>query len=218
MKNIKVVLADVVRTPWGKPNGGLEKFMSSDLAAQALKKLLGRTGVEPNAIDQVVFGQAHPSTMPNNIGHYAWLKAKFPVEVPSYTVQSNTASALQAVRNAYYLIATGNEIIVIAGGADSYSAAPFVMRDVRNHFYSHNRVIIDSLDEAERCTQPVPMSRLEQYQKTYAAQPNAEARSFEQRAARRPGGLHRFAVSRLLASPMLIAKKARLYVPRTNGS
>ena len=82
MENEKVVIVDVVRTPWGKPGGSLEKFISSDLAAAALKKLLARTGIAPSTVDQVVFGQAHPSTMPNNIGHYAWLKAELPVEVP----------------------------------------------------------------------------------------------------------------------------------------
>lgn len=178
MENIKVVIADIARTPWGKPNGSMEKLTSSDLAAAVLKKLLERTGVAADVVDQVVFGQAHPSTMPNNIGHYAWLKAELPVEVPGYTVQSNTASALQAVRSAFYLIASGNEQVVIAGGADSYSAAPFVMRDVRNHFHSQDRVIIDSLDEAERCTQPVQMSRLAQYQKVHPAQQSAQAKAF----------------------------------------
>ena len=130
----KVVITQAARTPWGVPGGTLEPLMSSDMAAPMLKALLERGGVEPTDVDQVIFGQAHPSTMPNNIGHYAWLKAELPVEVPGHTVQINTASALQAVRSAYYLIATGNEQICIAGGADSYSAAPFVMRDVRNHF------------------------------------------------------------------------------------
>jgi acetyl-CoA acetyltransferase len=59
MENEKVVIVDVVRTPWGKPGGSLEKFMSSDLAAATLKKLLARTGIAPSTVDQVVFGQAH---------------------------------------------------------------------------------------------------------------------------------------------------------------
>ncbi len=164
MENKKVLIADIVRTPWGKPNGSMERFMSSDLGAAVLKKLLERTKVEAAAVDQVVFGQAHPSTMPNNIGHYAWLKAELPVEVPGYTVQSNTASALQAVRNAYYLIASGNEEICIAGGADSYSAAPFPMRDVRNHFFPADRLVIDTIEEAEISTQPVPATRKQQYE------------------------------------------------------
>ena len=170
MNSKRVIIADIVRTPWGKPNGSMEKFMSSDISAAALKKLLERTNVEASAVDQVVFGQAHPSTMPNNIGHYAWLKAELPVEVPGYTVQSNTASALQALRSAYYLIASGNEELVIAGGADSYSAAPFAMRDVRNHFYPQHRVVIDTLEEAERCTQPVPATRREQYETAHGTE------------------------------------------------
>lgn len=178
MSGRKVVIADVVRTPWGKPNGSLEKFMSSDLGAAALKKLLARTNLEPEAVGQVVFGQAHPSTMPNNIGHYAWLKAELPVEIPGYTVQSNTASALQALRNAYYLIASGNEEICIAGGADSYSAAPYAMRDVRNHFYPQDRRIIDTIEEAECCTQPVSATRMQQYEAAYGTAFSQRAKDF----------------------------------------
>ena len=160
----KVVIADSVRTAWGKPGGGLAPFLPSDFSAELLKKLLERTGVEAAAVDQVVFGQAHPSTMPNNLGHYAWLKAELPVEVPGYTVQSCSGSALQALRNCYYLIATGNESICIAGGADSYSTAPFALRDVRNHFYPQHRTFIDTIEEAELYTQPEPMSRQAQYE------------------------------------------------------
>ena len=75
----KVIIADSVRTAWGKPGAGLAPFISSDFSAKVLTELLARTGVDANAVDQVVFGQAHPSTMPNNIGHYAWLKAELPV-------------------------------------------------------------------------------------------------------------------------------------------
>lgn len=173
-----VVIVDVVRTPWGKPGGSMEKFMSSDLGAAVLKKLLARSNLEPEAVGQVVFGQAHPSTMPNNIGHYAWLKAELPVEVPGYTVQSNTGSALQALRNAYYLIASGNEEICIAGGADSYSAAPFAMRDVRNHFYEKDRRIIDTIVEAECCTQPVPATRMQQYEAAYGTAFSQRSKDF----------------------------------------
>ena len=171
----KVVIADSVRTAWGKPGAGLAPFMSSDFSAKLLNELLARTGVEAAAVDQVVFGQAHPSTMPNNIGHYAWLKAGLPVEVPGYTVQSYSGSALQALRNCYYLIATGNESICVAGGADSYSAAPFVLRDVRNHFYPQHRTFIDSIEEAELYTQPEPMGRQEQYELAHGETVSAEA-------------------------------------------
>lgn len=178
MEMKKVVIADSVRTAWCKPGGRLASFMTSDFSATLLKALLERTGVEPTAVDQVVFGQAHPSTMPNNIGHYAWLKAELPVEVPGYTVQSVSSSALQALRNCYYLIATGNESICVAGGADSYSAAPFVLRDARNHFYPQHRTFIDSIEEAELCTQPEAMSRLEQYELVHGKSISTEAAEY----------------------------------------
>lgn len=171
----KVIIADSVRTAWAKPGAGLAPFISSDFSAKLLTELLSRTGVGANAVDQVVFGQAHPSTMPNNIGHYAWLKAELPVEVPGYTVQSCSGSALQALRNCYYLIATGNESICVAGGADSYSAAPFVLRDARNHFYPQHRTFIDSIEEAEQYTQPQPMSRQAQYELAHGKELSAEA-------------------------------------------
>ena len=68
---------------------------------------------------------------------------------------------MQALRSAYYLIATGNEEAVIAGGADSFSAAPFVLRDVRYSFNEKNRVIYDTVTEGEMWTQPDPILREE---------------------------------------------------------
>ncbi len=174
----RVIIADSVRTAWGKPGGGLATFISSDISANLLCELIARTGVEPAAVDQVVFGQAHPSTMPSNIAHYAWLKAELPVEVPGYTVQSCSGSALQALRSCYYLIATGNEDICVAGGADSYSAAPFVLRDVRNHFHPEHRTFIDSIEEAEQYTQPSPMSREKQYELAHGKGMSDEAMAF----------------------------------------
>ncbi|MBQ5954278.1 MAG: thiolase family protein [Lachnospiraceae bacterium] len=173
MDKQRVFVTSVVRTPLGAPGKGLDRFMSSDLAAKAILRLLEKNSLDPLAVDQVVFGQSLPSTMPNNIGHFAWLKAQLPVDVPGYTVQSNADSGLQALRNAYNLIASGNEQIVLAGGADSYSAAPFVMRDVRLHFYPQDRIVIDSLDEAECCTQPEPMSRKEQFEKAHGEESEA---------------------------------------------
>ena len=179
MKEQRVFVTDVVRTALGAPGKGLDRFMSSDLAAKAILRLLEKNALDPLAVDQVVFGQSLPSTMPNNIGHFAWLKAELPVDVPGYTVHSNADSGLQALRNAYNLVATGNEGVVLAGGADSYSAAPFVMRDVRLHFFPQDRIVIDSLDEAECCTQPEPMSRKEQFEKAHGEESEA-AKAFRE--------------------------------------
>lgn len=174
----KVYLVETVRTPWGKGRA-MEKLLSSDLAAAALLKLLERSGLKGEDVDQVIFGQEMPTTYPNNIGHYAWLKALLPVEVPGYTVQCNTASGLQALRSAYYLIASGNESCCVAGGADSYSSAPFVMRDVRNHFYEKDRLVLDTIVEADTCTQPQHMSSAERYHFMHGEGRSAEADAFQ---------------------------------------
>ena len=210
----KVVIADAVRTPWGKPCGSLEPLMSSDMSAPLLKALLERTGVEATTVDQVVFGQGHPSTYPNNIGHYAWLKAELPVEVPGHTVQCNTASALQALRSAYYLIASGNEEVVIAGGADSYSAAPFALRDVRNHFYPQHRVIIDTLEEAEQCTQPQRMSRLEQYEKAYGPTPSEKAEEYKDASVARAQAYAQTCSGQIVPQSYTVRKKGEIIVDK----
>ena len=214
MKEQRVFVADIVRTPLGCPGKSLERFMSSDLAARAILRLLDRTGLEPLAVDQVVFGQSLPSTMPNNIGHYAWLKAELPVDVPGYTVQSNADSGLQALRNAYNLIATGNEQIVMAGGADSYSAAPFVMRDTRLHFYPQDRIVIDSLDEAECCTQPEPMSRKEQFEKAHGTEPCEKAAAFREKAKEKAAALEALLGDALVPMSYVDRKKGEIVIDR----
>ncbi len=178
MTEQKVYLIDTVRTAWGKGRT-MEKLLSSDLAAAALKKLLERSGVSGEDVDQVVFGQEMPTTYPNNIGHYSWLKAGLPEKVPGYTVQSNYASGAQALRNAYYLVASGNEQCCVAGGADSYSAAPFAMRDVRNHFFKKDRMVRDTIEEADCFTQPEPMSSEERYRLSHGETVSAEAKAFQ---------------------------------------
>lgn len=178
MNEQRVYLIDTVRTAWGKGRT-MEKLISSDLAAAALKKLLERSGVSGENVDQVVFGQEMPTTYPNNIGHYSWLKAGLPEKVPGYTVQSNYASGAQALRNAYYLIASGNEQCCVAGGADSYSAAPFAMRDVRNHFFRKDRMVHDTIEEADCYTQPESMSSEERYRLNHGESVSAEAKAFQ---------------------------------------
>lgn len=167
MSERKVVLVDAVRTPWGKMNGSLSKLDSADLAAALLTALAERTQVDKEKIDHIIFGQSHPSTSPNNMGHYASLLARFPESIPGYTVHSNTASGLQAMRSAYYLIASGNEKFCIAGGTDSYTHAPFAIRDARKSFPESSRMIIDTVDEAEYSTQPEKMNHAERYAKVY---------------------------------------------------
>lgn len=157
----RAAIIDIIRTPWGIPGGAMAKLKSHDLAATVLSALSARNGTIPDGLDHIIFGQALPSTFPSNIARYASLLLRWPENIPAYTVQSNCASGMQALRSAYYLIASGNADVIIAGGADSFSAAPFVMRDVRFSFNESNRVIYDTITESEVWTQPTPMTREE---------------------------------------------------------
>lgn len=163
----KVVLIDAVRTPYGKMGGALNRLDSADLASALLKAMAQRNHVDLERIGHIVFGQSHPSTSPNNMGHYASLLARYPESIPGYTVHSNCASGLQALRSTYYMIASGAEDFCIAGGTDSYSFAPFAIRDARVSFPESSRVITDTIEEAEKFTQPKPMSRAERYETVY---------------------------------------------------
>lgn len=187
MDNKKVVITAFARTPWCRPGGRLERFMASDLVAQILPSVMERSGIRGEEVDQTIFGQSRPTTMPSNLGHYAWLQARLPEEVPGYTVQSISGSALQAIRNAYYLIASSNAEICVAGGADSYSAAPFVIRNARNHFTEADRVIIDTLKEAEECTQSEPLSRIAVYEEMYPVADEEQSAAYRKTDMERAG-------------------------------
>lgn len=159
-----VVLTDAVRTPFGAPGGSLNRLASHDLAAAALAALARRSPFLPDALEHVVMGQAMPTTMPSNIARYAPLMLRWPESIPALTVNMGDASGMQALRSAYYMISGGQARAAIAGGADSFSAMPFVMRDVRFGFEPQNRVIHDTVCESETRTQPEPLTRADKAQ------------------------------------------------------
>lgn len=212
MDEKKAVIVDIVRTPWGREFSSMDKLDAGDLASAVLMALTNRAGFAPEEVGQVIFGQGHPTTYPGNIGHFAWLKAKLPVCVPGYTVQGITASALQAARNAYYLVATGNEDTCIAGGVDSYSAAPFVMRDVRNHFDKKNRVVLDTLEETECCTQPEHISRAELYFKTHPTEVSENAKTYRAESRKNAEAYVERNLTRIIPVSYTVRKKGEITV------
>ena len=90
-----------------------------------------RAGVEPASVDEVVIGQTKQSADAANLARVAALKAGFPVEVPAYTVMRQCGSGLQAVGNALQAIRAGDAEIVVAGGVESMSLAPYYLRGAR---------------------------------------------------------------------------------------
>lgn len=123
----EVVVVDAVRTPIGRYGGVLAGVRPDDLAAGVISALLARTGIEPAAIEDVFFGAANQSGEDNrNVARMASLLAGLPVEVPGVTLNRLCGSSLQAIISAAQAIAWGDGEVMIAGGVESMSRAPFV--------------------------------------------------------------------------------------------
>jgi 3-oxoadipyl-CoA thiolase len=119
-------LVDAVRTPIAKYKGGLSTVRPDDLAAHVLGALLTRTPALAEKIDQVVFGATNQAGEDNrNVGRMAGLIAGLPFEVPGMTVNRLCGSGLEAVADAVRRVWTGDADVVVAGGVESMTRAPF---------------------------------------------------------------------------------------------
>src|SRR5437762_11307458 len=122
-------ICDAVRTPFGRYGGTLASIRTDDLAAIPIRALVGRNaGVDWNALDDVVYGCANQAGEDNrNVGRMALLLAGLPKEVPGATVNRLCGSSMDAVAIASRAIKSGEADLVIAGGVESMSRAPFVI-------------------------------------------------------------------------------------------
>ena len=122
-------ICDAIRTPFGRYGGSLASIRCDDLAAIPIAALMTRNAtVDWAALDDVIFGCANQAGEDNrNVARMALLLAGLPKEVPGYTVNRLCASSMEAVASAARLIKSGEADLVIAGGVESMSRAPFVM-------------------------------------------------------------------------------------------
>src|SRR5437764_237214 len=118
-------LVDAVRTPAGRRGGGLAGAHPADLGAHVIRALLGRTGVDPLAVDDVVFGCVDTlGPQAGDIARTAWLAAGLPEEVPGVTVDRQCGSSQQAVHFAAQAVMSGTADVVVAGGVQNMSMTP----------------------------------------------------------------------------------------------
>jgi 3-oxoadipyl-CoA thiolase len=118
-----------VRTPMGRYGGALAGVRPDDLAALVVGEAVKRAGIDdPAAVDEVVLGAANQAGEDNrNVARMAALLAGFPVEVPGFTVNRLCASGLQAISSAAQAVMVGQADVVVAGGTESMTRAPWVM-------------------------------------------------------------------------------------------
>ncbi|MGE7762394.1 thiolase family protein [Peribacillus sp. NPDC097895] len=149
------VIIDSVRTAVGRMGGTLKNVEVDYLAAKVIDEILVRTEINKNEIDEVIIGQAKQSTDQPNLARLALLRAGLPVEIPGYTVHRQCGSGVQAMNNGTQQIMCGLSDIVIAGGAESMSTAPYYLRNARYGFGAGNAEILDSNTESQPRAQPI---------------------------------------------------------------
>ncbi|ANW67259.1 beta-ketoadipyl CoA thiolase [Mycobacterium sp. djl-10] len=120
-------LVDGVRTPIGRYGGALAGVRPDDMAATVVRSVVERSGIDAADIDEVVFGAANQAGEDNrNVARMAVLLAGLPVAIPGFTVNRLCASGLTAIATARQMIAAGDAEVVVAGGVESMTRAPWV--------------------------------------------------------------------------------------------
>jgi acetyl-CoA C-acetyltransferase len=118
-------IVDAVRTPVGKRGGGLSQVHPADLGAHSLNALMDRTGIDPSAVDDVMFGCVDTlGPQAGDIARTCWLAAGLPEEVPGVTIDRQCGSSQQAVHFAAQAVLSGTADLVVAGGVQSMSLIP----------------------------------------------------------------------------------------------
>ncbi|MFE2122162.1 acetyl-CoA C-acetyltransferase [Rhodococcus aetherivorans] len=126
-----VVICEPLRTPVGRYGGAFVDVSATELAAGVISELLARTGIDPESVDDVIFGQCYPNGEAPAIGRVAALDAGLPVTVPGLQLDRRCGSGLQAVLDAAMRVQTGVADVVIAGGVESMSRAEYYTESMR---------------------------------------------------------------------------------------
>lgn len=141
----KIVLAGACRTAIGTMGGALSSVPAVDLGAVVIKEALNRAGVAPEAVDQVYMGCVIQAGQGQNVARQAMIKAGLPIEVPAVTINVVCGSGLQCVNMAAQMIAAGDADIVVAGGMENMSKAPYAMMQGRYGYRMNNAQLIDTM-------------------------------------------------------------------------
>ena len=151
----KVAICKPLRTPVGKYLGSLAPLEAGALGAVILKALVERSGVDPERVDDVIFAQGYGSGEAPAIGHWSWLAAGLPLEVPGYQVDRRCGSGVQAIVNAAMMVQTGAADCVVAGGVESMSNVEHYTTAARNGVRMGDMVLWDRLTRGRLMSQPI---------------------------------------------------------------
>ncbi len=131
----RIAILEGLRTPFCKAGGPFKDFHADDLGVVIVKELLARTGVRPEQVDEVIFGNVAQPAHAANIARVIGLKAGLPADTIAHTVHRNCASGMQSISTAALQIQTGAAEIVVAGGTESMSQIPLLYGAAMTSFF-----------------------------------------------------------------------------------
>ncbi|MCY6485936.1 acetyl-CoA C-acetyltransferase [Clostridium aestuarii] len=126
-----VVIASAVRTPIGSFGGALKDVSAADLGSIVIKEALNRAGVKPEQVEEVIMGHVIQAAQGQNTSRQSSINAGIPVEVPTFAINKVCGSGLRAVSLASQMIKAGDADIIVAGGTENMSKAPYVLEGAR---------------------------------------------------------------------------------------
>ena len=139
----RAVIVSAVRTPFGRLGGGLVDYEATELGAIAIRAALERAGVEDGEVDYAIMGQVLQGGAGQAPARQATVGAGLPIELPSDTINKVCASSIRAVEIADQMIRAGDVEVVVAGGMESMSNAPYVLKKARFGYRLGDGTLID---------------------------------------------------------------------------
>lgn len=141
----EVVIVSAVRTPIGSFGGTLKNFSAVELGSIAAKEAIKRANIDPKIIDEVIIGNVLSAGLGQNVARQVAIKSEIPVETPAMTINKVCGSGLRTVSMAAQFIALGDCEVVLAGGCESMSNAPYILNKARFGYNMGDASVVDSM-------------------------------------------------------------------------
>lgn len=141
----EVVIVAAVRTPIGSFGGSLKDISAVDLGSLVIKNAIERAGLEPEQVDEVIMGNVLGAGLGQNVARQMSVHAGVPVTVPAFTINKVCGSGLKAVQLAVQAVLCGDAEVVVAGGAENMSQAPYILPNQRWGSRMGNATVVDTM-------------------------------------------------------------------------
>lgn len=145
LSKTEAVIVAAVRTAIGSFNGSLKNISAPDLGAAVIKDALKQAGVQPDQVDEIIMGNVLQAGLGQNPARQAAIKAGIPESASSMTINKVCGSGLKAVHLAAQAIIAGDAEVVVAGGMENMSQAPYILKNARDGFKMGDQKLVDSM-------------------------------------------------------------------------